>query len=240
MNASLKNKVVLITGSSIGIGRETAYMFAKNGAKLVITYYKDGKEGKETSEECRKLGAADTQLLYLDVTNNKSILKCVNEAVKKHKHIDVLINNAGVIFWKDFRKQTAPEIEAQLRTNLEGLIKMTKECLPHLESNGTIINISSGAGKYGVATLSTYCATKFGVRGFTQALAKELKNIKVYSVNPGMTATRMTNFKGVPPEHVAQVILDAAKYRKKSSGSDFDVWKSLETISYYLKRKMQK
>ena len=74
--------------------------------------------------------------------------------------------------------------------------------------------------------LTTYCATKYGVRGFTQSLALEEPNLRIYSVNPGMTATRMTNYQGVPPEKVAKVILNTAKgIYNVPSGGDVDVWK---------------
>ncbi len=143
--------------------------------------------------------------------------------VKKFSKINVLINNAGVVFWKELLEQEDEEIENQIRTNLEGLIKVTKYCLPYVKE--MIINISSGAGKTGHATLTTYCATKFGVRGFTQALARELKEIKVYSVNPGRTKTRMTDFSGDSPEKVAEIIFNTALGNYKiPSGGDVDVW----------------
>jgi 3-oxoacyl-[acyl-carrier protein] reductase len=88
-----------------------------------------------------------------------------------------------------------------------------------------IINISSGAGQTGFADLAPYCATKFGVRGFTQSLAQELTGIKVISVNPDMTKTRMTNFEGRPPAQVARVILNTAKKKYRvPSGGDVNVW----------------
>lgn len=170
MPNSLKNKIVLITGSSIGIGRETAQVFAEEGCKLVITYYKDKSDGEKVALKCKELGAADVLILPLNVADDKSISNIVKETVKKFGAIDILINNAGIIVWKHFSEQSKGEIEEQLRVNLEGLIKMTKECLPHIKE--AIINISSGAGLEGYETLTTYCATKFGVRGFTQALAQ--------------------------------------------------------------------
>ena len=146
--------------------------------------------------------------------------------IKKFSRIDILINNAGVIFWKSLSEQSFEEIEAQLRINLEGLIKMTKACLPYLKS--CIINIGSGAGKSAHAILSAYCATKFGVRGFTQAIALEHPDLKVYCVNPGMTATQMTNFRGRMPEEVAEVIINTAKGEYQvPSGGDVDVWEVL-------------
>lgn len=221
--ASLKDKVVLITGSSEGIGRGTAFQFAKEGAAVIITYRKDEKEAKKAGEKCKELGAADVFVLQLDVTDNKSIKTTVKKIVQKFKHIDILINNAGVLAWKPLVEQTFEDIERQVRTNLEGLIKMTREAVPHVKE--CIINIASGAGKSPYPSLSTYCATKFGVRGFTQTIAFEFPKLKIYVVNPGMTATRMTNFKGVPAEKVAELILNTAKGKYKTGASrDIDVW----------------
>ncbi len=218
----MRGKAVLITGSSIGIGRYTAYEFARAGARLVITYYKDKEEGEVTKRRCLELGAEDAILLYLDLTDNGSIIGCVEEAVKRYGRIDILVNNAGVLAWKPLREQSFEEIENQVRVNLEGLIKITKVALPYVRE--MIINIGSGAGKTGFPELTTYCATKFGVRGFTQALAEE-ESVKVYAVNPGMTATRMTGYQGVHPEKVAKIIFRVASGEiRRPSGSDVDVW----------------
>ncbi len=223
MENLLKEKVIVITGSSTGIGRETAFKFAKEKCKVVVTYYKGKKEAEDVTKKCLELGAAYVLLLQLNVMNNKSIVDCVKKVIEKFKVIDILINNAGIVVWKNLREQTFEDIENEVRTNLEGLIKMTKECLPYIKE--TIINISSGAGKEAFAGLSTYCATKFGVRGFSQAIAQELRNIKVYCINPGSTATRMTNYQGIHPEKVAEIILNTAKgVYNVSSGSDIDVW----------------
>ena len=219
----LRNKVVLITGSSLGIGRETAFKFAKEGCKVVISYYKDKKEAEQVARKCLELGASDVLLIQLNVMDNSSIKNCVKKVTNKFGNIDILINNAGIVVWKRLKEQTFEDIENEVRTNLEGLIKMTRECLPYVKD--TIINISSGAGKDAFAGLSTYCATKFGVRGFTQAIAQELRHIKVYSVNPGTTATRMNNFRGITPEKVAEIILRTAKGEiKPDSQRDIDVW----------------
>jgi 3-oxoacyl-[acyl-carrier protein] reductase len=219
----MKNKVVLITGSSNGIGRETAFKFASEKAKVVLTYCNDRLGGQKTEKSCKELGASETLLIRLDLRDNKNISEAVDKVVKTFGKIDILINNAGVSVWKPLKKQNLVDIENQLRTNLEGLIKMTWICLPYIED--MIINIASGSGQRGFAELAPYCATKFGVRGFTQALAQELSKPKIYAVNPDMTKTRMTGFQGRPAEEVAQIVLNTAqgKYRK-SSGSDINVW----------------
>ena len=224
---NLKDKVVLITGSSQGIGKETALLFAKEGAHVVVTYHLGAKKGEEVFKECNKI--TKSLLVRLDVTDEKSIKKCVEEVVDEFGAIDILINNSGVIIWKNFLEQSNKEIDFQIDTNLKGLVKMTKAVLPFMKAqdSGMIINISSRAGKSGQVDLTTYCGTKFGVRGFTQALAKELPSgIKIFSVNPGMTATQMTNFQGINPIKVAEVILKTATEEIKADElGDVDVWK---------------
>ncbi len=221
----MNEKVVLITGSSEGIGRETAFKFAEEGYSVVVTYRKHKKEAEETAKKCRELGAPTVLVTQLDVLSDKGIQRCVKAVVKKFKHISVLINNAGVLRWNHFRKQSFEDIEWQVRTNVEGVMKMTLVALPYVKD--MIINIASGAGKTAYDDIVPYCATKFAVRGFTQGLAQEIK-IPVISVNPGMTSTRMTNWKGVKPQRVAQVILNTAKGKYKvKSGGDVDVWELL-------------
>ncbi len=219
----MKNKVVLITGSSNGIGRETAFKFAAEKAKVVLTYCNDKAGGQKAEKRCRELGASETLLIKLDLKANKSILNAVDKVVKTFGTIDILINNAGVSVWKPLKKQSLADIENQIRTNLEGLIKMTRICLPYVKD--MIINIASGAGQTGFAELAPYSATKFGVRGFTQSLAQEISRPKIFAVNPDMTKTRMTDFQGRPPEQVAEVVLNTAKGKfRKTSGSDVNIW----------------
>lgn len=219
----MKNKIVLVTGSSNGIGRETAFKFASEKAKVILTYCNDRKGGQEAEKRCRELGAAETLLVRLDIRVSKSILNAADKVAKTYRKIDVLINNAGVAVWKPLKKQNFADIEDQIRTNLEGLIKMTRAFLPLVR--GMMINVASGAGQEGYADLAPYCATKFGVRGFSQALAQEIAVPKIFVVNPDMTKTRMTGFQGRPAEEVAQVVLNTAmgRYRKKSGG-DINVW----------------
>lgn len=227
MEHSLKNKVIFITGASSGIGRETAYKFAKEGAKLALTYFTNKDEADEVVKKCEELGASDVLMLKLDIRNNESIREAVKQVIDKFGKIDVLINNAGVIEWGPLEKETLEGIENQLRVNLEGLIKITKDCLPYIEDS--IINIASGAGIHAHATLATYCATKFGVRGFTQTLALERPDLSIFAVNPDTTATAMTDYEGRPPEDVAEVILNTVKGKYKvPNGGDVNVWEILD------------
>ncbi|MBI1912148.1 MAG: SDR family oxidoreductase [Deltaproteobacteria bacterium] len=218
----MKGQTVLITGSSSGIGRETAYRFAQEGATVILTYHKGKTRGESAEKRCRKLGAAGTLLLHLDVKDNRNVREAARKIKRKYGSIDFLINNAGTGTFIPFLKQTPKEIERQIRTNLEGLIKVTRALLP-LVSIG-IINVASVAGKEPYEEMSVYCGSKFGVRGFTQTLALEHPRLRVCCVNPDQVATRLSGYQGRPPEEVAEVIFRMASGRIKCQhGGDVDV-----------------
>ena len=218
-----ETKTVLITGSSQGIGEATAYYFAQDGYNVVITYHKEKEKALEVEKKCKKLGAHSVLVLSLDISDKKQITKALNEVISKFKSIDVLINNAGVLHFISLSKQSVEDIEEQLRVNLEGTIIMTKLFLPHVKES--IINISSSWGKFVDPGASVYCATKWGIRGFTQAIALEHPNLNILSVNPGLTATRMVDFEGVAPSKVAEIIFNAVnKSYQVENGGDIDVW----------------
>ncbi|MEW6586294.1 MAG: SDR family oxidoreductase [Nitrospirota bacterium] len=201
----MKGQVVLITGSSSGIGRETAYRFAQAGAKLVLTYNRGKSRGEQAEGRCRKLGAGDVLLVHLDV-----------------------MNNGGVGFFVPFADQTFRDIETQVRTNLEGMMKMTSVFLPHVRKG--IVNIASAAGKTAYEEMTVYCGTKFGVRGFTQALAQEYPSLRICCVNPDMTATRLTGNEGRPASEVAEVIFRTVSGAiKVPKGGDVDVWEVMKS-----------
>ena len=207
----MKGLAVLITGASSGIGRETAVRFAGAGARLVLTYYKGKTRGEATERRCRKLGATDTLLLHLNVADNKSVAAAVRKVKRKYGTIDLLINNAGAGIFAPFKKQTTADIERQIRTNLEGLIKVTRAFLPLVRKG--IINIASLAGLTAYEEMSVYCGSKFGVRGFTQGLALEYPRLRICCVNPDQTATRLSGYQGQPPQKVAEVIFRTATGR---------------------------
>ena len=217
----LKDKVVLVTGSSIGIGCETAKAFAEKGAIVIVTYNKSKKSADKTLKECQK--KSDACLIQLDVSKETSIKKTVKKVIDKFGRLDIIVNNAGVLAWKPFIKHSSKEIDWQINVNLTGLIKMTHYALPYLQKQkeAMIINISSIGGIDAFANAVVYCSTKFGVRGFTQGLALELpKHIKVFTVFPGPTATEMNDFEGPHPRKVADIVVRTAeeKLRKKSGG----------------------
>ena len=222
----LENKVVLVTGSSQGIGRDIALAFAREKSRLIITYHANKAAGNEVLKGCRRY--SDAKLVKLDITSDKSIISMFKRVAKDFGKVDILINNAGIIHRKRLAEMSGKEISEQIETNLSGLIKTVREGLKYFpkDEKAIIINIGSGAGKKGYADMTVYCATKFGVRGFTQSLAEETgRNIQVYCVNPGTTATRMNAFKGRSPTDVAKIVIETAKGNlRKESGSDIDVW----------------
>src|SRR3989304_1939233 len=122
MEKSLKDKVVLITGSSIGIGAALVKEFAKHGANIVVTYNHNKAKADKVSEECLRLGAKNTLVLKLDVMSAPEIQKAVEQIISQFGQLDILVNNAGVLYESKLVDMSFAEIEEQLRVNLEGLI----------------------------------------------------------------------------------------------------------------------
>ncbi len=198
------NKIVLITGASSGIGRETAFLFAQANYNLIITYYLNQKGGEETKAKCLEMGARSVFLLNLNLADQENIKQTVNQIVKRYGKIDILINNAGSMKKGFLKDQAEQEINEQIQTNLQGTILMTKFCLAYLTQ--AIVNIGSTLSFEAKKELSIYSAAKFGLRGFSLALAKELDKIKVYLIHPGLTNTQMGNAQGIHPKKVAEII----------------------------------
>ena len=221
---NLKDKVVLVTGSSNGIGEKSAIRFAEKGSKVVVTYFGSEEDGKKVFEKCNELSEAI--LLRLDVSDEKSIKRALKDILKKFGGIDILVNNAGILSRKFFLEQSLDEIKNQVEVNLLGVMNLTWLFLPHLAKSeeAIIVNVASVYSYEVDDEVAPYCATKFGVRGFTKSLAEELpENVRIYCVNPGLTATKMTDFKGVPAGNVAEVIVGVCEKNDKDSGSDVGI-----------------
>jgi len=223
----LEGKTVLVTGSSSGIGRETALQLAREKCRVILTYFQGEAAGEKVLKECLKHGEA--ALYQLDVRDEKSIRRLVKSVTDGFSHLDILINVAGVVSDKPLIEQSAEDTANQVGVNLLGLINVTRSFLPILyrRKDAVIVNIASGLAKEVMPELTVYCATKWGVRGFTRAIALELPgSVRVYCVNPGMTATRMTDYRGADPADVAKIIVrTAAEKLRKKSGDDVDVWR---------------
>lgn len=224
----LKDKVILITGSSRGIGAETAILASRQGAKIIVNYRQNEKKAASVVDEIKKSGG-EALAIKADVSSLTQVKNLVKNAVKKWGRIDVLVNNAGVLNSGHILNLTYKKVDETLNVNIRGVIYVTKETIPYMikKSDGVIVNIASGAGKRGHADYAVYSATKFAVIGFAQALAQDLagNNIRVYAVCPGTVATDMVGFRGMPVAKVAERIVECVKENLGlASGQDTEIY----------------
>lgn len=177
---SLEGKSAVVTGASSGIGAATAAALAREGARVV-----GGARRAERIE-------APVEAVELDVTDPASCEQFVAAAVEKLEAIDILVNGAGLALGRDlFDESTEEDERTVLETNVNGLIRMTRLCLPHLRDGGHIVNIGSVAGRQAYEKGSLYITSKFAVRGFTYALREDLlgRPIHITTVDPGLVDT---------------------------------------------------
>ncbi|RJG03195.1 oxidoreductase [Noviherbaspirillum sedimenti] len=214
------SKVWLITGASRGIGAEIARAALAAGDRVVAT----GRNPQSVEEA---LGASDRLLaIGLDVTIVRQADEAVKAAIDKFGRIDVLVNNAGYALLGALEECSAEEVEAQFRTNVFGLLHVTRAVLPILRAqrSGHIFNISSLAGFYGDPGASSYCGTKFAVEGLSESLSREVAplGIHVTIVEPGYFRTDFLS--GASVNHAARVISDydetAGKARRATAEVD--------------------
>src|SRR5919199_2480088 len=196
MESSTSQKVAIVTGSSTGIGYETSLALARDG---FITYAT--MRNLKKAENIKSIATKEKLPLYvkqLDVTDDVSVKNAV-EAITSETggRIDVLVNNAGYGLNGAFEDLAMDEIKAQYETNFFGLIRVTQAVLPTMRrrKSGTIVNISSGAGLFGIPSGSAYVSTKFAVEGLSESMSYELEpfGIKVVIVEPGVIRTNFGN-----------------------------------------------
>ncbi|MDW0165600.1 MAG: SDR family oxidoreductase [Nitrososphaeraceae archaeon] len=184
----------LVTGSGRGIGRETAILLSKKGFNLIICS-RNQNEIDSVVKEIKSFGNDRILARECDVSVSSQVNRVVNEALDIYGRIDVLINNAGISYVKKLIDTTEEEWDNTLDINLKGSYLFAKAIVPHMikHNYGIIINVSSGAGKIGFEDISAYCASKFGMIGLTESLAREINNynIRVMTICPGQVATKM-------------------------------------------------
>lgn len=191
----LKNKTILITGASRGIGYQTAYEVSKEGANVIINYNNSIKQAKELEQLLKKEFGTKTLLVKADIKNEQEIIEMVNESIKHFQKIDVLINNAGICKDTTFEDKTKENFMEILETNLVGTFLVSQHVSQHMlkEKSGKIINIASTNATYSYYPESLdYDASKAGIISLTHNLALHLSPyITVNAVSPGWTKTDM-------------------------------------------------
>ena len=187
-------KAALVTGGGRGIGRETAILLSKKGLNVIICS-RTQKEIDSAVKEIKSIGYGQIIGRKCDVSVYSQVNNLVNEALEIYGRIDVLINNAGITYVKKLIDTSEEQWDHTLDVNLKGAFLLCKVIVPHMIKNncGVIINVSSGAGKVGFEDISAYCASKFGMFGLTESLAREVANynIRVMTICPGEVATKM-------------------------------------------------
>jgi NAD(P)-dependent dehydrogenase (short-subunit alcohol dehydrogenase family) len=182
MTMTTEKKTVLVTGSSTGFGREVARRFQREGWNVVATM-RSPASGRELA------ALPDVLVTRLDVQDPRSIDEAVAAAIARFGRIDVLVNNAGFGLFGLFEATPREKVAEQFDVNVFGLMDVTRAVLPHMrrQQSGMILNVTSGAGVFGLPMISLYSASKFAVEGFSESLAWELasQNIVVKIVEPG-------------------------------------------------------
>lgn len=233
----MADRVVLITGSTRGIGLATAEEFLKHGDKVVVFC----RHENHLAEALRKLEKKYSEGNILgtvgDVSNYIDVEAIVDESLDRFGTIDILINNASIGYYKPLAKVTEREWDEVLDINLKGAFLFIRDVLPTMKKNkkGTIINISSGLGVSGGAYYGAYSASKFGMVGLTEVTADELYedkyyNIKAYSIILGGVVTKL-HMDMHPwedpetmmiPEHVAKKLFKIAE-SKAPTGARIEI-----------------
>jgi NAD(P)-dependent dehydrogenase (short-subunit alcohol dehydrogenase family) len=193
--SSSNQKVAVVTGSSSGIGFETSLTLARSGFLTYATMRNLGK-GATIKSVATKEGLP-IRVVQLNVTEGRSINDAIHSIKSDVGKIDVLVNNAGYGLNGAFEDLAMEEIKAQYETNLFGVIRVTQAVLPIMrkQKSGIIVNISSGAGRFGYPGGSAYVSTKFAIEGLSESMAYELEpfGIRVVLVEPGVIKTNFVN-----------------------------------------------
>ncbi len=188
----MKDKVIIITGGSSGIGKAMAEIFGRNGSKILIT----GRNIEELNKTVIELSAKNIEVLgfQADVSIEQDNKRMAEEALKKFGRIDVLINNAGITMRALFDEVDLDVVKKVMDINFYGVLYATKYCLPEiLKSKGSIVGISSIAGYRGLPGRTGYSASKFALNGFLEVLRTEMlkKDVHVLTACPGFTASNI-------------------------------------------------
>ena len=218
-----KNKIVLITGASSGIGKETAIEFAKLGANIILVARRKDKL-VDIENELKKFHVS--AFVYpCDVSKKDQVKEMSKTVLEKFDSVDILVNNAGFAIYGSVFDLSINDIESQMETNYFGMIYCIKNFLPSMlkKKSGHIVNVASVAASFGLPGIASYCASKFAMLGFSEGLKHELQGsgVGITVVSPIMVRTNFfdhPSFEKMPkysptsldPKTVAKSIIKAA------------------------------
>lgn len=187
----LQNKVIIVTGSSRGIGKEVAILLAKNGATVVVNHSNSETEANQTVEIITQNGGT-ALAIKADVSKRNEVALLFDKTIEKFGKVNVLVNNAGIMFNKFLKDNTQEEFTKLFDVNVRGIFNTLQEADSKLADNGNIINFSSSTSKLMFPTYSLYSASKAAVEQMTRVFSKEIgRGISVNSIAPGATATEL-------------------------------------------------
>ncbi len=214
MNEEFKDKVVVVTGGSRGIGKAIVLKFASMGAKVIFNYASKDEAAKAVVEEVEKLGGI-AECYKLDVSNFSNVSEFFEQIFDKHGAIHILVNNAGITKDTLLARMKEEEWDAVINVNLKGVFNCCRAIISNMMRQrwGRIINIGSVIGSMGNAGQANYAAAKAGIVGFSRSLAKEVapRGITVNVIAPGFIETDMT---AKVPDKIKEQILSAIPVRR--------------------------
>ena len=195
---NLKNKVVIITGASRGLGKELALKLAQEKSKLVLV----ARNQNDLNKVKKEIKESEVITIKADVTNIKDVKRIFSVTKRKFKKVDILINNAGVNVKDYFYNLSEQDYDYIMNTNVKAVFTCTKESYKHMKK-GKIVIISSVAGWFGAKYYSVYCASKHALEGFAKSIKQEVrKSVKVHIFHPYRMRTSFhKNYSKKSPEH---------------------------------------
>lgn len=207
MEMSLKNKTVVISGATRGIGRAVAIELAGEGANISFNFLKSDKDAREVEKEIKNFGV-NVKSFQTDIKDYNAVKSWVDNTIELFGGIDIVINNAGMIKDRALALMEPDDWHEVINTNLDGTFNLTRAAIVTFikQKSGVVINITSVSGIVGLPRQTNYAASKAGIIGFTKSLAREVAsyNIRVNAIAPGFIETDM--LKDLKEEYKSQIM----------------------------------